>query len=106
MQHQYEVLDSKGLGHAKITKLLHLKRPALFPIIDSFVRSFYADHGVTAQWWAHIRSDVIANTGTFAELRSAAAESGDSAVVRLGRLTDLRLHDIAIWSITEQAKRG
>jgi len=106
MQHQYTVLDKEGLGHAKITKLLHLKRPALFPIIDSFVRSFYRDCGITSEWWAHIRADVIANAAAFGQLRSAAAESGDPAVAHLARLADLRLHDIAIWSIIEQGKRA
>lgn len=97
MQSCYSVLDVNGLGPAKITKLLHLKRPKLFPILDSFVQRFYRDAGVTRQWWAAIRADVLANTHAWNQLRSAAAASEDH-VACLATLSDLRLHDIAVWS--------
>jgi len=35
-----EFLSVKGIGLAKATKILHLKRPNLFPVLDSFVIKF------------------------------------------------------------------
>jgi hypothetical protein len=35
-----EFLSVKGIGLAKATKTLHLKRPKLFPVLDSFVIKF------------------------------------------------------------------
>jgi len=35
-----ELLSIKGIGLAKATKILHLKRPNLFPVLDSFVIKF------------------------------------------------------------------
>lgn len=35
-----EFLGIRGVGIAKATKILHLKRPHLFPILDSFVVKF------------------------------------------------------------------
>ncbi len=34
------VLELKGFGLARATKILHLKRPELFPILDSYVVAF------------------------------------------------------------------
>jgi hypothetical protein len=103
MQKQYDLFRMHGLANAKITKLLHLKRPNLFPIVDSYVRKFYKRAGITNQRWRHIREDVISNSTTFAEVRTAAAESTHESVRRLEKLTDLRLHDIATWSLADGA---
>ena len=35
------LLDIPGVSHAKASKLLHLKRPALFPILDSKLMALY-----------------------------------------------------------------
>lgn len=35
-----ELLSVSGIGLAKATKILHLKRPNLFPVLDSFVIKF------------------------------------------------------------------
>jgi hypothetical protein len=35
-----ELLSVSGIGLAKATKILHLKRPNLFPVLDSFVLKF------------------------------------------------------------------
>lgn len=102
MLDQYSVLRKKGLRDAKITKLLHLKRPLLFPILDSFVNRFYRDAGIPRERWAPIRDDVIANTDSWQQLRSAARMVQDPAVQLLAQLTDLRLHDIAVWSIVNR----
>lgn len=106
MQEQYEILDRKGLGNAKITKLLHRKRPQLFPIVDSFVRRFYATCGISRHHWEAIRRDVITNTGAFEQLRATASGHHDPDVQQLAQLTDLRLIDIAIWSIIDKGNRA
>lgn len=62
----------RHVGVAKISKVLHLKRPGLFPILDSKVMAFYRLHaraaaaryphrGRRAMFWAAIRDDVCAN---------------------------------------------
>lgn len=40
-------LSIKGFGLAKATKILHLKRPNLFPILDSFIIKFILDCNIS-----------------------------------------------------------
>jgi len=42
-----EFLSIKGIGLAKATKILHLKRPNLIPILDSFVIRFLLDVNIS-----------------------------------------------------------
>jgi len=42
-----EFLSIKGIGLAKATKILHLKRPNLIPILDSFVIKFLLDVNIS-----------------------------------------------------------
>ncbi len=98
-----------GFSTAKLHKVLHLKRPALYPILDSrLVRRYRRlarrqgqarpDLG-RYQYWPAIREDLIANTesGALAELREQISASSDPAVKAMSRLTDLRLLDICTW---------
>jgi hypothetical protein len=39
----------RGIGFAKMTKTLHPKRPALIPLLDSFVRKYLEDDDLGAQ---------------------------------------------------------
>lgn len=98
-----------GFSTAKLHKVLHLKRPALYPILDGrLVRRYRRlarrqgqarpDLG-RYQYWPAIREDLIANTesGALAELREQISASSDPAVKAMSRLTDLRLLDICTW---------
>jgi hypothetical protein len=98
-----------GFSVAKLSKALHLKRPALYPILDSRLMRRYRrparrqgqarpDLG-RYQYWAAIRDDLIANTesGALAQVREQLVASGDPAAQAMYCLTDLRLLDVCTW---------
>lgn len=90
-----------GIGPAKASKLLHLKRPHLYPILDSQVMAFYdrsardaaaaSSREAHRMYWAAIRNDLIANQAALSSLRS---ELDDGELRQLG---NLRLLDILAW---------
>ncbi|MET4622840.1 hypothetical protein ABIE18_004319 [Arthrobacter sp. 2762] len=106
----------KGVSFAKISKVLHLKQPSLFPILDSHIarsyapaarllRTGYPQLGWRRRTWLAIRNDLLAarESDTLSELRHRlrSYESDDAnkqnAVRLLDGLTDLRLLDILVW---------
>ncbi|QQM55641.1 DUF6308 family protein [Rhodococcus pyridinivorans] len=102
----------RQVGVAKISKVLHLKRPGLFPILDSKVMAFYRLHaraaaaryphrGRRAMFWAAIRDDVCTNldSGALPMFRCRLAQSEAEQVRRLASLTDVRLLDLLTWVI-------
>lgn len=107
------------------SKLLHRKWPDLFPILDSRVIAYYEDAAQAAArrrsttgalYWAAIREDLIANGAArrgeghpagslFALLRERLGEIAGACdeetrrhVDRVLALSDVRLHDMAVWS--------
>jgi Family of unknown function (DUF6308) len=97
---------------SKVSKVLHLKRPALFPILDSRIVRVYRQQAATAavryrkygrtyrrMYWAAIRDDVVApeNVAALAALRAALHQDADEGVRLVGELSDLRLLDILTW---------
>jgi len=103
-----------GVGVAKVHKVLHIKRPALYPILDDKVRDLYRDSAkpwvdelvrleVTIEdsppYWAAIRQDVVCNEARLDVYRHELAADGDETVALMARLTDLRLLDIAAWRV-------
>ena len=102
----------RHVGVAKISKVLHLKRPGLFPILDSKVMEFYRHHaraaaaryphrGRRAMFWAAIRDDVCTNldSGALPLLRRRLAQSESEQVRRIASLTDVRLLDLLTWAV-------
>lgn len=106
----------KGVSFAKISKVLHLKQPRLFPILDSHVARAYApaakvlrtDHpqlGWRRRTWLAVREDLLAarTSGALDELRDrirsyTSADTAKQQEVRLmDGLTDLRILDILVW---------
>ncbi len=99
----------RGFSVAKLSKVLHLKRPGLYPILDSHLMKRYRRqaraHGRQRpelgryQYWPAIRADLLLNdeAGAFNDLRRELSSSPDGAVRDLTRLTDLRLLDICSW---------
>lgn len=90
------------LGPTRTHKLLHLKRPRVFPIIDSVVRETYKqparqeahERGVSgALYWPVLAKEIRGNAQQYQELRDALRNE------RIGRLTVPRLHDILVWSL-------
>ncbi|UVT27699.1 DUF6308 family protein (plasmid) [Rhodococcus pyridinivorans] len=102
----------RHVGVAKISKVLHLKRPGLFPILDSKVMAFYRPHaraaaaryphrGRRAMFWAAIRDDVCTNldSGALSLFRHRLAQSESEQARRLASLTDVRLLDLLTWAV-------
>ncbi|GAA1356145.1 hypothetical protein GCM10009636_24950 [Arthrobacter koreensis] len=106
----------KGVSFAKISKVLHLKQPSLFPILDSHIARSYApaakmlhtDYpqlGWRRRTWLAVRNDLleVRASGALTELRHLlrSYESDDAnkqqQVRLLDGLTDLRLLDILVW---------
>ncbi len=95
-----------GIGSTKRTKLLHLKRPGLFPIIDSVVKSAYGDiaRQLSGQFgtdepmfWAAVWRDARANEAALVAIRESLGNGGERHE-RVLCLPLLRLHDILVWS--------
>lgn len=108
----------KGVSIAKISKVLHLKQPKLFPILDSRLARSYAPQtkslrmqypqlGKRRRIWLAIRNDLLAarDSGALDELRQrlSAFESDEinektqDEIRCLAGLTDLRLLDMLVW---------
>lgn len=106
----------KGVSFAKISKVLHVKQPGLFPILDSHIarsyapaakklRSVYPQFGWRRRTWVAVRNDLLEAraSGALDELRRRlrSFESNDTnkqqQVRLLAGLTDLRLLDILVW---------
>lgn len=104
----------KGVATAKISKVLYLMRPALFPILDGRLRSFYGPAAKAAardvasrrpefaaskrMTWEAVRRDLISNQAALGELRAAL---GDIDCVLASeasaKLSDLRFLDMLAW---------
>jgi hypothetical protein len=107
-------LDAAGrVGATSISTVLHLTRPALFPILDSTVRQLYADRAEAAwhaetrperpysgrTYWPAIRDDITAATDVLSGWREMLVTSGEPTQLGLARLSDVRLWDIVTRQI-------
>ena len=97
-----------GVGWAIASKLLHLKRPAFFPIVDSYVAGLYfpvasilagSRNPQVRFYWQAIRNDLVTSGQSAAinVLRANLAASSDPRVRRRATLSALRLRDILMW---------
>jgi hypothetical protein len=100
----------RGVGFSKMTKALHKKRPALIPMLDSVVQAYltsddsevhpsgsFADHAT-----ALVRSykrDLDSNRSALRELQRELAN-------RTFRLTEVRILDLLIWSVSAASPDG
>ncbi len=109
-----------GVGPAIASKLLHLKRPAFFPLLDSVLRALYRSVGEKAyqssdywrtarpRWrqllWAAIRADVVdsGNVAALTEVRAELSGSGEEGARQIAGLTDVRLLDMLAWMMETQ----
>ena len=96
--------DIPGVGFSKMTKALHKKRPALIPMLDSVVQEYLTGD-----------EPEVASSGTFGERATALVRSykrdldrNRSALRRMQRelarrehrLTEVRILDLLIWSVS------
>ena len=94
----------RGVGFSKMTKALHPKRPGLIPMLDSVVQSYLSSEDLRA-----------ASSASFGERATALVRSykcdidrNRSALRRLRRqlerrnhrLTEVRILDMLIWSVS------
>src|SRR6516162_6193301 len=101
---------------AKISKVLYLMRPGLFPILDSYLIRFYRTAARAAAidlgqqraslgrfrtlYWEAIRRDILDNEANLQVLRQALAATGTPLPEQAARrLSDLRLLDMLAWAV-------
>jgi hypothetical protein len=113
-----------GIGNAIASKLLHLKRPAFFPLLDSEITKLYRSAAEAAyrrsgvwkarhpEWrhlyWAAIREDLLLeeNRDALVNLRDALSQSDAEESRLLMGASDVRLIDMLAWAAsTEHAAR-
>lgn len=87
------VRGTPGAGMAVTHKVLHHKRPAVFPLLDN---KTYEALGKPDRAWRSIHRDLVATVDAWGTLEGAFVRE---ARARKGvPLTRLRLHDILLWT--------
>jgi hypothetical protein len=91
--------DIRGVGFSKMTKALHPKRPALIPMLDSFVQAYLQDDeaGADASFGERAlalvrgyKRDLDSNRAALRAIRNELASRGHE-------LTEVRILDALIW---------
>lgn len=89
-----------GIGLAKASKLLHIKRPLFYPVLDSFVVAEYGCWRLDEKpdtCWAAVRSDLLHGAPAVAQIRRRLDREDEAVLLR--QVSDVRLLDILAWSI-------
>jgi hypothetical protein len=103
-------LSIKGIGLAKATKILHLKRPNLIPVLDSFVIKFLLDVNISEeaksscvniglQALDRVRKIIARQKVAFEKL---VEQTSDLPI----QLTPVRMFDILCWTAEKWDIRG
>jgi Family of unknown function (DUF6308) len=99
--------DIRGIGFSKMTKALHRKRPALIPMLDSVVQAYLMsdDHGTRSSEPFGERATVLVRSykRDLDRNRSALREIQRELASREYRLTEVRILDLVIWSVSAAA---
>jgi len=96
--------DIRGVGFSKMTKALHPKRPALIPMLDSVVQAYLAEEdpgprssvsfgGRATALVRGYKRDLDRNLPALHEIQRQLARRGH-------RVTEVRILDILIWSVS------
>ncbi len=111
----FRLLPRSGVAVAKISKVLYLMRPHLFPILDSRLTRRYAAQareatvelrtvrpdvfaGVRRSYWAAYRADLLTNADGLTALRDALRDSRAPRAAKCANdLSDVRLLDMLAW---------
>ena len=95
--------DIRGIGFSKMTKALHRKRPALIPMLDSFLQAYLTQDDLDARSSGTFGERTTALVRTYKEEldrnRSALRELQRELANREYRLTEVRILDLLIWSV-------
>jgi hypothetical protein len=86
------LMGTPGVGITVTHKVLHHKRPSVFPLIDRLTAPILGE----TQIWASIHDELNAKPDEWTELERWFAEEADARGT--ARLTRLRLHDIVAWT--------
>jgi hypothetical protein len=104
-----------NVSTAKISKVLYLMRPGLFPILDSYLTRFYRTAARAAAidvgqkrasqgqfktlYWEAVRRDILANEASLEVLREVLAAAGAPLAQEAARkLSDVRLLDMLAFA--------
>ena len=91
--------DIRGVGLSKMTKTLHPKRPALIPMLDSYVQEYLGEPAQATELVRRYKLDLDRNRAGLTDLKRELA-------VRGYRTTEVRLLDLLIWSAVDAARRS
>ncbi len=101
--------DIRGVGFSKMTKALHKKRPALIPILDSVVQAYLKtdDPGTRSSGSFGERAIELVRSykRDLDRNRSALQEVQRELASRTYRLTEVRILDLVIWSLSAATER-
>jgi Family of unknown function (DUF6308) len=96
--------DIRGVGFSKMTKALHPKRPALIPMLDSVVVAYLtrADPGTASSGSFGERATTLVRSykRDLDRNRSVLQEVQRELASRAYRLTEVRILDLLIWSVS------
>ena len=94
----------RGIGFSKMTKALHRKRPALIPMLDSVVQAYLArdDSGTGSSGSFGERATALVRSykRDLDRNRSGLREIQQELASREYRLTEVRILDLLIWSVS------
>jgi len=98
--------DIRGIGFSKMTKALHRKRPALIPMLDSVVQAYLTTRddlgaGSSESFGARATALVRSYKQDLDRNRSALRELQRELASREYRLTEVRILDLLIWSVSQ-----
>ena len=104
-----EMLSVRGIGLAKATKILHLKRPNVFPVLDSFLLQFLLGLNISEinkRRHVQIALDALDRTRTRMKLQQEAFQQLVENTQDLPiPLTPVRLFDILCWTTEKWDRR-
>ena len=84
-----------------MTKALHPKRPALIPILDSFVQAYLASGEASPESFGERAVELVRTYKRDLDRnRSALRELQQELGSRGYRLTEVRILDLVIWSVS------
>lgn len=94
----------RGIGFSKMTKALHPKRPELIPMLDSVVQAYLTsdDPGLLSSGTFGERATALVRSykRDLDRNRSALRELQLELENRTYRLTEVRILDLVIWSVS------
>jgi hypothetical protein len=99
--------DIRGIGFSKMTKALHPKRPALIPMLDSVVQAYLAADDPRRRSPGSFGERATALVRSYKRdldrNRSALHEIQLELASRTYRLTEVRILDVLIWSVSAES---